>query len=937
MPQDESSFLCRPLQILTQGVVRLPWLVVVLGVVTGIACIQIARQRLEYKTSRLDLLNPHDASNQLWIEYIEEFGAEDDAVVVVEGDDRDAVVAALQELSEAIEQRRQLFRAVLHEVDLSVIRSKGLHYLPPEELARIDAFVSQVEPILRGDWSPLNLRQMALGLNARLRATTDGPRNAASAATFSSLSKLAHGVRASLSEEGGYQSPWPDMPEAFAALSELGSRYLLSNEGRVGFILLRLADSAENSFTRGTESIRELRQVLTVVDQRHPEVAIGLTGLPVMEHDEMALSQTEMTEATVIGFVGVFCLFVAGFGGVRHSALALGTLLLGMIWSLGFVTQVVGHLNILSSAFAVVLIGLGINYPIHYVARYLELRRQCANTREALVKTSTSIGPGIVTGAVTTSIAFFAAGFTEFSGVAELGIIAGGGVLLCVFAAMAVLPAVIQLWDSQRPLRILPEFLRVDQWILPLFRFPRGVLAATLAFTVVAGGGLTALWYDHNLLHLQAVGIESVELEKKLLDEYGQSVWFALSIADSREELLERKAQFLQLDSVSGTEEIVSLLPLKHEQNRPLIEQIRQKLEDLPERPTLIAVDPPESLGKAFAEAQDTVSRMDQGGASGLALLQVRDALRRLPEAECYRRISYYQQQMAGDLLSRLHLLSAFADPEPPQLSDLPEELVTRFVGHKHGRHLLKIYARDNTWDMEALKKFVEDVRGVDPRATGNPLQTYEASRTMQRSYQMAAWYALAGIAVAIWLDFRSVGHTLLALLPLLLSMLQTFGLLGLLDIPLNPANMIALPLLIGLGVEDGVHIVHDFRSQPGRYRVSPSIAIAVVLTSVTTVASFASLMTASHQGLYSLGRVMTIGVVCCLITSLLLLPAILTVWTRHRPSGTSSVKPAWVPKPHFAGEEPPAANSAEWSEGGPQPPRQRISTRHPRGGVWRA
>ena len=237
---------------------------------------------------------------------------------------------------------------------------------------------------------------------------------------------------------------------------------------------------------------------------------------------------------------------------------------------------------------------------------------------------------------------------------------------------------------------------------------------------------------------------------------------------------------------------------------------------------------------------------------------------------------------MAGDLLSRLHALQEIANPEPPQLADLPASLVDRFVG-QNGKHLLKIYGRGDIWDIDSLEQFVSDVRTVDPRATGNPLQAYEASLEMKQSYEQAALYALLVIGVVLWIDFRDARYVLLATLPLALGLLQTFGLMGLLDIPLNPANLIALPLILGIGVDYGVHIVHDYLEQRGRYRISPATAIAVVVDSVTTIIGFGSLMIASHQGLQSLGRVLTLGVTCCTFTSLIMLPAMLTWITRHR------------------------------------------------------
>ena len=206
---------------------------------------------------------------------------------------------------------------------------------------------------------------------------------------------------------------------------------------------------------------------------------------------------------------------------------------------------------------------------------------------------SFEVGPSILTGAITTAVAFFAAGFTNFIGIAELGVIAGGGILLCAIAELVVLPAAICLVDRSGYGKRMPESLPIHSMINPLMKMPRLLLFATVAGTVVISCGMTRLWYDHNLLNMQPVGLESVELERKLLTESDQSMWYALSIAENREELLKRKAEFLKIDSMERTEEIVSLLPSDHEVKAPLIARIRQQLDALPERPPVIPVDRP--------------------------------------------------------------------------------------------------------------------------------------------------------------------------------------------------------------------------------------------------------------------------------------------------------------------------------------------------------
>ena len=180
----------------------------------------------------------------------------------------------------------------------------------------------------------------------------------------------------------------------------------------------------------------------------------------------------------------------------------------------------------------------------------------------------------------------------------------------------------------------------------------------------------------------------------------------------------------------------------------------------------------------------------------------------------------------------------------------------------------MKIYSKGDIWDMRPMEQFVSDVRGIDKKITGNPIQIYEASLQMKRSYEQAAWFALCTILPIMFLNLGKLRDTLLAMFPLAFCMLQLFGIMGYLNIPFNAANMISLPLMLGMGVDNGINIVYDFRRQTSRYRMSPSTAVAVILNTLTTMVGFAVLMLADHRGLQSLGRVLTIGMSCCLVTA---------------------------------------------------------------------
>ncbi|MFP6764040.1 MAG: MMPL family transporter, partial [Planctomycetaceae bacterium] len=634
-----------------------------------------------------------------------------------------------------------------------------------------------------------------------------------------------------------------------------------------------------------------------------------------------------------------------------------------MCWTFGYTTLYIGHLNILSVSFAAILIGLGIDFAIHYLARYLELRHRSLPLEAAIGESSATVGVGILTASATTSVAFFCAAFTEFLGVAELGLIAGGGVLFCTLATFFVLPALIALSDRHtEPARLPVPFqggplrsaIATRPGLVVICSLVSVGLAAMNAVEIDNTGRLKLLiGYDYNLLNLQAEGIESVEIQKRVFHDLehqkreGQgSLLFAVSLADSADEARELRRRFLALPEVDHVEELGSRIPdYSPAETQLLVQAFDAQLERLPD--SLSTSDPvrPREIGTTFERLLKEVSgRTDvTAGQATQSIDRFLDLLDTRSRDSQQQVLEEFQTRMGSSLLTQLRKLRDSANPEPVTVDDLPPELATRFIS-REGHWLIQIYPRDPVWDIEPLRRFVDAVRLVDPEVTGTPLQNFEASRQIMRSYQQAAIYAMLAVSLLLILDFIGVQKSLRVLLPssvittciavsqreihgclewpiligsffalivllaivvdwksVLLCVLTLipplaggillFGCLARLGVDFNPANLIVLPLILGIGVDDGVHVVHDFRSQRGPYRMSPSTMNAIVLTSLTSMIGFGSMMLAAHRGLYSLGLVLVIGIGSCLFVSLVMLPAMLVLARRWQLRSDTAVQ----------------------------------------------
>ena len=260
------SLLSRGLVAWTRFCLARPWTVFFVAILTAVAAATWTAGNLGYKVSRIDLLDPESDYNKLWIDYIREFGEDDDAVIVVEGESREQVIAVLGDLSRAVAREKDLFRSVLHEVDLSQIRSKGLHYLQVDDLTSINGFLAESEPVLAGGWSQLRVGSMVGGLASRVVAGHRGgegepPMEALERYTEGLLTSLSAASSGSIPSEMPRSSPWPGMPGSLETLSDLSSQYLLAKDGTLGFALVRIAKS-NDGFASASEATDELRRLI---------------------------------------------------------------------------------------------------------------------------------------------------------------------------------------------------------------------------------------------------------------------------------------------------------------------------------------------------------------------------------------------------------------------------------------------------------------------------------------------------------------------------------------------------------------------------------------------------------------------------------------------------------------------------------------------------
>ena len=853
---------------------------------------------LGFKTSRLDLIS-HDLEFQvLYQQYRQQFEDFDGMIVVVEGDDPEPMKNFAEALVEKLNTRREVFSQIYYKVDTEYFKNKSLLYLEKNELQdlaeKLQSHQGFLETVNRSPGLNTLLRsinqEISVGMVDSLLTDFLGTdEDEEETADLSLLIALLKQMSVHLAGDTRYRSPW----NAFLNQEDnpLESKgYLVSDNGKLLFMLLNPMET-KGDFSASKGAIEIIRGMIAELKPNFPKVQVGLTGGEVISSDEMFTTHQDALKASKYALVGVALLFILFYRGVVKPLLAVFTLLVGIAWALGYTTVSVGHLNIISVVFTTILIGLGIDFGIHILCRYREERRLGRDSFSAMQATLQHTGRGNVAGAITTAIAFGAMSFTSFVGIIELGIIAAGGVLLCLLAMVLVLPSLINLEERWRkPVYVMPpRVTQRENLSEQIYSHFNVIIVICLAVLVGAGVLARDLRFDYNLLNMQAKGIEAVEYEMKIINNAKRASWNAAVIADTLDEAKEKYKAIKNLPTVGKIESILSAVPADQDDRILEIKEIAPLLDGL----KVASKDENFSLA-ALNHTLDNIRfklrKKEKAGidddvftASDLAR-RLTDALNQTAPTLATTRLSQFSQKLFVDYRSKMADLKRSSHPTPVTIKGLPGDLKKRFMSDD-GKFLLLVYPNINIWEREAMENFLFEMREIHPTITGNAVHMFEASRLMIDGYIRAGVYALIAIIIYLLITLRNLLATILVLLPTLAGAVLTAGLMALIDIQFNMANLVILPLILGIGVVDGVHIVHRYREQAdsGTNVISKSTGQAVLLTSLTTMIGFGCLMVADHQGVYSLGVVLTLGVGSCLVTSVTLLPALMKLaWHRN-------------------------------------------------------
>src|SRR6266566_1717399 len=768
-----------------------------------------------------------------------------------------ATAAVIQKLSD----QKDHFRSILEAGGGPFFQKNGLLFLPTEEVVALTKKLGEAKPVIQTLAQDSNLRGLTTALNygligVRMNQYTLDNFSGTLNMVSDTLDEAIAGRAASFSWRAmlNGRPPTPDERRRFLEIRPVLD-YAALMPGKVA-----------------TDAIRQAAADLDI------GAKLRLTGPVAIADEEYAtLEEGAFTNTTVTIVVVLTILWLAlrSFGIILAVAISL---VVGLSITAAIGLALVGALNLISIAFAVLFIGLGVDFGIQFSVRYRAERHEL---HQALVNTARHVGAQLTLAAAATAAGFLSFLPTDYKGLSELGLLAGLGMIIAFLTSITLIPALLTVLRPPGE----PEEMGFKS-LAPVDRFMERHRTPVIVGTglVVAAGLPLLYWlqFDFNPLNLRSTKVESVAtfLELRSDPAIGASSIFVL--APSMEAAKSDLEKLSKLPEVSSVKTIESFIPDDQQPKLAAIRQLATVLDPVL-RPDPNKKPPTDADNVAALKAAVDALKQSAGtqtGRGATAAKRLADDLAKIASGDEAMR-GRAHAAMVPSLNTALDELRNYLQAQPVTLETLPPEIAGKWVT-QDGRYKVEILPKGDPTDNETLRQFARAVQAVEPNATGGPIAILESGRTVVRAFYEAGFWALGSIIILLWIVLRRFGDVLLTIIPLLMAGVVTMELMVLFGMKLNFANIIALPLLLGVGVAFKIYYIMAWRAGQTDLLQS-SLTRAVIWSALTTATAFGSLWLSSHPGTSSMGKLLALSLVTTMFAAVLFQPVLMGKPRRSR------------------------------------------------------
>ncbi|MCB1154420.1 MMPL family transporter, partial [bacterium] len=812
----------------------------------------------------LNLLDRHDPEVKL-VDYVNDnFGGMDYTFAMVQSEDIRHAKAFAEEFAKTIDGDKRILRTILKS-DADVLLDYAFLFMSEQEIADFEKFLRDNQKDLVDIFKDTHVSTFLTGFNDMLeRQIIEADKIGNEKDAVERLKAFDEFVNTmgAYFERGDRlgRSPLRRSIRQLFITSDNQSWDLIDDEymlapGKKTLLMLIMPSEPGDNLVFNKDYVEFLEGHAAALTAKHPDVTFRLAGNAPIMRDEYVALKADTRLSTIITFVAVLLIFAYFFHKFSDLLLIGVCLVAGLAWVYGIAQMVIGYLGVTTAFIGAILLGLGIDFAIHIIARYNEELVEGVSVEDALGYSLGRTGPGVVTGAVTTSAAFLALLVCEFKGVWELGFVAGIGVITMLAAMMVMLPALMAIRDqragavAKRVAFDAKEKARDVKWETKhhrhkergelgfltsladvVIKYRAQVMIFVAVFTAVMLYFASHTKFNYDFRSLEPRGSDAVAANAFFRTEFDKSLDYSVFFADSLEESRKIAAEIEKSDVVKDANSIADYIPQDQDAKIPAIKELAPlvapiAIETRVQKDEKVDEARMAEIAKALEGSRRVTLAVKQIAIAGGQFdvedqtTKVMASLDRLQEqigskkSELYEGATYYQRVFGEEIEGLLDHFKASAEGKELTVERLPSSVRQNFIGDD-GKYIIYAYPNDYLWNRDMLERTLEAIRGVSPNSTSIGTAFLHIIQLITSEVEGAVGLSVLFVAMLVFFDFRRFTTTILALIPLVLSTIWMVGTMGLLGIKFNLVNVAVVPLIIGIGIDDGVHITHRYRME---------------------------------------------------------------------------------------------------------------------------
>jgi len=864
-------------------------LLVIIAIITAILGLFIPK--LIISSSQQNLIPQNDPEQARYIKYNKEFGSSENLIIILEGDS-DHCKQVADDMAQELEKEKKWVKSVFYKIDTSVLIKRAPLYIPLEDL-------NKGVKILQSKKAWIDKIQNVSNLYDLLQAITVSFKEPNADISPDTAAKIIKFLNALFQEWNDWLAN-PNQQKlkiaqklsmaGFTEMANLQSDgYLFSRDFNMMFFFVQPRNYVDE-ITYLKPFMTDISKACNRALQSHPDlkgkIKIAYTGMPAHVLTETEIIYSDVGSAGLASVVIVTLVLLIGFRSIKKTIIGVIPTVTGLVISLGLITIINGKLNLISSSFLAVLFGIGIDFGIYLLQRTEEELGNGLSQNDAIYKAVVLTSRSIISGGITTSLAFFALYLSSFQGYSELGMAAGIGLVVVLFTTFLMMPTLLML------IPIEPRDYHIKETVTETVKLERKkvhlvIIGVGVLITIASIIATTRIKMDYNVLKMMPSNSESTIYQQKMEDNSDYKMSFAMITDKSLKNLKAITDKVKNMPTVSKVDSLAELIPADQDEKikvikkyKPILGNFRITLKDNNQGSAdYIAV-----LDQMSAFFEDAQEKAFAGGQTKLveqidSLMKSMDAVKaRLSKDKNgmeLTRTKKFEKELFNNIEKGTQIIRESFNPSKITEETFPKEIISRFKSPQ-GTYVAMVSPKGSIWDIDFLDKFVNDLKKVTPNVTGFPVTHRVYVRQAASAVIEAMMWSFIVILILLVFDFRKVNEVLLALMPLIIGMLWLQLALFVLRIDYNVANIAGLPLLLGLGIVYGLRMVHRWREDKTitAFAATRTTGKGLAFAALAIMVGLFSIVPARHNGVSAFGEILLIGIISCVFTALIILPA---------------------------------------------------------------